>query len=133
MIRSGVKQAFASQFKLDSAFDHSVHDLVTLYQVKGGLVAKVEVVTTGTVDTYTALRLTIISPKVGTLDEHVFKFDDYLSFDVGSVFGDLNPHYKGGFYAWAHGGEFDWYIAKPKSVERLTAAINAYIEHYVQE
>ena len=130
MIRAGVKKKFAEQFKLTFT-DYSWFDLTCLVQLDADRVAKLEIREVGTVDSYNAIVVKICNRKTGVIDEKTFRFDDYLSFEPQDRVDDRKD-YQGGFSAWLHNGALDWYIAKPKSVEPLTKAIEFYITSYAR-
>jgi hypothetical protein len=128
-IRAGVKKKFAEQFKLTHFEQYQWFDITCLAEVYNeDLVAKLEIVTTGTVDTYTGIRVELHNRKTGVLDTKLFLFNDYFSFDQKDR-ADNRPDYKDSFHVWAHGGEFDWYIAKPspKSIAKLMKCIEQYL------
>ena len=127
------KQKFAEQFEVfpdSSTLKFKWYDLVGLATMDKGLIARLEVTTIGTYDIYVGLRLTIVSKSTGEIDMKLFRFDDYLSMNPNDR-SDGRSDYKTGFHAWAREGTFDWYIARPKTLEPFLLAIRSYIETWI--
>lgn len=105
-------------------------DFTGLYEFPGNdpKIAKVELVSQGTVGHYTGFRLTIINKNNGgQVDIKSFLFDDHL--DIKTNRSDSREDYQYGFYV-ANNNGWNWYIAQPKDTRPLTAAIEEYMGFY---
>ena len=79
-------------------------------------------------DTYVSLKVEIVSITKGAIDEAVFVFDDHLDKERRA---DERIHVDGlrkgrTYMVLGHCG-WDWYIAKPLTVEPIVEAVKNYI------
>ncbi len=84
--------------------------------ISGNRRARVEFITTGVADEYTALRITMLNAESGEIDRLVLHFRDYCS-------GKRTPH------IWRN-SDFEWYGPEPTSSEinAMAKAIHDYIQ-----
>jgi len=90
--------------------------------------AKIELTEKGlgppTLGTYVGLEASIVNIRTGLIDRQLFLFEDLLDERK-----DEKRDYKGGFCVVAHCG-WKWYIAVPKSTNRLTSAVMTYVNMF---
>ena len=98
----------------------------------GGNRAKLQFVTQGYADNYSALLIKIINTNDGELDAIGIKFSD--------VFGKKkvgNPNFQSGIvpHIWTDRGQSDWYVYRPTAndYKALTDAASAYMEVFQQQ
>lgn len=92
---------------------------------------KLEFVTTGHADRYTALRLKIINRTEGEVDKETFRFRDILAdMSAEKTFGRNND-----VYIWNDGLNADWYGYHPSAsdCQKIADTVNGYISMYQGE
>lgn len=89
--------------------------------------AKIQFVTTGIANQYTALRLTILNRQEGDVDNLLLRFSDLLGKKA-----TVNPNFRNGVmpHIWDDGGNVDWYVYHPgkQDYQVLTNAVNDYLD-----
>ena len=88
--------------------------------------ARLEFVTQGHADHYTALRATILNRAEGSVDVLLFRFSDiWGAKKVG------NPNFREGVipHIWTSGGDSEWYVYHPTDadIKQLAAEVGAYL------
>jgi hypothetical protein len=114
--KAGDKAKFCRSFKWK--IEIKWFDRVGVHQLPDGRLARIEIVTRGTVGDYRAFKVSILSKQEGVIDQHVFAFDDY--------FAETTDNRIERFEVVEHCG-WKWYIEKPRTTRPLTAAIEEYI------
>lgn len=87
--------------------------------------AKIELITTGTSQHFTSVRVQILDKEDGKIDEKVFKFDDYLENSKSMRKDGRDDYPLGGnicFEVITYVG-WHWYIAEPKTTRPFCKAI----------
>ncbi len=98
-------------------------DLTGFHTFKDGRVARIELETRRSGDTYEGFLVTILNPKEGVVDRKFFAFADYLS-ERSDNRTDM-PDQKFvviSYVAW------DWHVAVPTTTRPLCEAVEAYIK-----
>ena len=92
----------------------------------GDVRARIQLVTTGHADHYTALKVNILNRTEGDVDALLFRF--------GDVWGNKqvsNSNFKDGIipYIWVDGKDADWYVYHPNNVDfkQLVTELSAYL------
>ena len=88
--------------------------------------ARVEFVIDGTIDHYSALRITILNRTNGTVDQMKIRLDEILGKQAVS-----NPSFPAGVspYIWIY-NEPEWYVFKPgpKDYQKMHDTISSYLD-----
>lgn len=75
---------------------------------------KLQFVTTGTADKYTAIQASVIDKNDGVLDKQTMKFSEIIGkYNRGNGLGSIDPH------MWEYQGNPEWYtpISNPQKAE----------------
>jgi len=87
---------------------------------------KLQFVTQGYADHYSALKATILNRAEGEVDTLLFRFEDVWGRKQVS-----NPNFKSGLvpYIWTNDSKTDWYVYKPTDtdIKKLTTELGAYL------
>ena len=90
---------------------------------------RMEFVTQGVADHYTAIRATIINRNDGPVDSLTLHFSDLLGKKTVS-----NPNFRNGIFPhiWNSGDKTEWYVYKPTKAdyEQLSSALNDYLDMF---
>ncbi len=110
----------SSYLSADTLFTNKV----MLSPIGENLRAKVEFVTSGVVDHYNALKLSIINRTEGIVDTQVFKFKDIIGMKNGQ-----EPH------IWADYDRVAWYMytPTPSDMDNIQNEIEEYIGMYADQ
>lgn len=94
--------------------------------------AKIQFVTTGVANQYTALRLTILNRQEGDVDNLLLRFSDLLGKKA-----TVNPNFRDGVmpHIWDDCGNVDWYVYHPskQDYQVLTNAVNDYLDVFQEQ
>jgi hypothetical protein len=93
--------------------------------------AKLQYVTTGTADNYTALAVDILNRTDGRVDSLMFRFKDIWGrklTDSPDFSGGISPH------IWTSGNKSEWAVYKPmpRDFEQLAKAVNGYLSVFAE-
>ena len=87
---------------------------------------KLQFVTLGHADHYSALKATVLNRSDGEVDTLLFRFADTWGKKQVS-----NPNFRDGVipYIWTYNGESEWYVYRPTDadIKQLAAEIGAYL------
>ena len=90
---------------------------------------RMEFVTQGIADHYTAVKATIINRNDGPVDILTLQFSDLLGKKTVS-----NPNFKNGIYPhiWNSGDKTEWYVYKPTKAdyEQISESLNDYLDMF---
>lgn len=90
---------------------------------------RMEFVTQGVADHYTAIKATIINRNDGPVDSLTLQFSDLLGKKTVS-----NPNFKNGVFPhiWNGGDRTEWYVYKPTKAdyEQISDALNDYLDMF---
>ena len=93
---------------------------------------KIQFVTTGVANQYTALRLTILNRQEGDVDNLLLHFSDLLGKKATA-----NPNFHDGVmpHIWDDHGDVDWYVYHPgkQDYQVLTNAVNEYLDVFQEQ
>lgn len=88
---------------------------------------RMELVTQGWADHYTAVKATIINRNDGPVDVLTLRFSDLLGKKTVS-----NPYFNDGIYPyiWNSGDKIEWYVYKPTKADydQISEALNNYFD-----
>ena len=89
--------------------------------------AKIQFVTTGHANHYSALKVTVLNRTEGEVDTLLFRF--------GDIWGNKqvsNPNFKDGVipHIWEDGRDTDWYVYHPNSTDfkQLAMVVSGYLD-----
>ncbi|MDL2293792.1 hypothetical protein LJC60_04090 [Ruminococcaceae bacterium OttesenSCG-928-D13] len=101
-------------------------------RLDGDLRVRLQFVTLGHADHYTALKATVINRKDGAVDSALFRFADILGNKQVS-----NPNFKNGVipYVWTCNGQSEWYVYHPnqKDYRQLCEAVSDYCGVFMEQ
>ena len=90
---------------------------------------RMEFVTQGIADHYTAINATIINRNDGPVDSLTLQFSDLFGTKTVN-----NPNFKNGIvpYIWSNGGRSEWYVYKPTMAdyEQISKTLNDYLDMF---
>ena len=90
--------------------------------------ARVEFVAPKTVDHFSAVRVSILNPKEGVIDQTQIRLEELLG--IKEVPG--NPYFRNGVspYIWIYNGKADWYAFTPKKedYEMIRESVRSYVD-----
>ena len=91
---------------------------------------KLQFVTMGHADHYTALKATVLNRTEGEVDALLFRFED--------VWGNKqvsNPNFRDGVipHIWTSSGKSEWYVYHPTDadIKQLAAEVNSYLSVFI--
>lgn len=87
---------------------------------------KLQFVTTGHADHYTAIMASIINKNDGVVDKQIFRFSDIVGkYNRGNGLGEISP------YIWEYNGKAEWYtpLSNPQKAE-IASTVLEYAEMY---
>ena len=87
---------------------------------------KLQFVTTGHADHYTAIMASIINKNDGVVDKQTFRFSDIVGmYNRGNGLGQISP------YIWEYNGNPEWYtpLSNPQKAE-IASTVLEYAEMY---
>ncbi len=87
---------------------------------------KLQFVTTGHADHYTAIMASIINKNDGVVDKQTFRFSDIVGmYNRGNGLGQISP------YIWEYNGKPEWYtpLSNPQKAE-IASTVLEYAEMY---
>ena len=94
--------------------------------------AKIQFVTTGIANQYSALRLTVLNRQAGDVDNLLLRFSDLFGKKMVN-----NPNFRDGVipHIWDDYGKVDWYVYHPNSrdYQKLTDAVSDYLEVFQEQ
>ena len=94
--------------------------------------AKIQFVTTGIANQYSALRLTVLNRQEGDVDNLLLRFSDLFGKKMVN-----NPNFRDGVipHIWDDYGKVDWYVYHPNSrdYQNLTDAVSDYLEVFQEQ
>lgn len=98
-----------------------------LGRLSDNLTARVEFVTQGTSDYYSALRISVINRNEGKVDASLLRFGDIFGLKQVNG-GRLEPH------IWTYNNTHEWYGYKPTKAEynMLTESLNDYVQCFTE-
>jgi hypothetical protein len=124
------EQELRKLFGHDAAFsDKRFVGRACFGKLTDSLRVRMEFITQGWADHYTAVKATIINRNDGPVDVLTLQFSDLLGKKTVS-----NPNFPNGIYPyiWNSGDKTDWYVYKPTKADyaQISGALNDYLDMF---
>lgn len=93
--------------------------------------AKIQFISTGISNQYSAIRLTILNRQEGEVDNMLLRFSDLLGKKMTN-----NPNFRDGVmpHIWDDRGDVGWYVYQPNSrdYQKLSHAVSEYLNVFME-